>query len=185
MLPSDKQLRGEQIERYARHVLLPDIGGVGQVRLLRAEVAVEVGVDRAAEAVALAYLAAAGVGRLFLIGDTDGAVASLEVDHSILLGRADVGRVRSEALVARLNALNPEVLVSVARGGAPEQARRLAIPPESAMIAGGTDGIDVVLADALVAGGIAAARLITRIAGDKTASNDAAGAPAGKSVSRD
>ena len=47
-------LREDQIRRYGRHVLLPDVGGRGQERLLAARVVVELGPERAAEVAALA-----------------------------------------------------------------------------------------------------------------------------------
>jgi adenylyltransferase/sulfurtransferase len=154
-----------QIRRYARHILLSDMGGVGQERLLAAAVAVEVGADRPASVVALAYLAAAGVGRLRLTGDVDGLVSAREVRDAILLGTADVGRVRADALAARLGALNPDVVVE----RAPDRA--------AAGVEGSTDGSAEAwlrcepggdLAAALIAGGGAACRRIAAIARGQT-----------------
>jgi molybdopterin/thiamine biosynthesis adenylyltransferase len=153
-------LREDQIQRYARHVLLPDVGGRGQRRLLAAQVAVELGPGRAAEATALAYLAAAGVGRLLLTGDVDGPIADDEVAGSVLYGAADRGRPRGQAAAERIAALNPDV--EVVAGPAPAGALRLsdvlAAPDPSAL------GPGLALADALVRAGAAAALLLQRIA---------------------
>ena len=100
-----------QIQRYARHILLPDVGGVGQARLLAAACVVEVGPDRAAETGALAYLAAAGVGTIGLAGELDAAVTADEQRVQLIYTRADVGTPRGAALVARIAALNPDVRV--------------------------------------------------------------------------
>ena len=93
-----------QIRRYARHVLLPEVGGTGQERLLAAAV----GVDEAggAGAAAVLYLAAAGVGTLVV---TDPARVT-EGDRW-LYQRSDVGRPRLLALRDRVAALNPDVHV--------------------------------------------------------------------------
>jgi adenylyltransferase/sulfurtransferase len=148
-------LRDDQVRRYARHILLPEVGGVGQERLLAAEVAVDVAPPGAAAAVALAYLAAAGVGTLRLCGDTAGAVGADEAAGSILLGPADVGRPRGEAIAARLRALNPDVAISpVPEGGRPGGGG-----PAVLCIPAAKD-----VASALVAGGAAAAARIAAIA---------------------
>jgi hypothetical protein len=122
-------LREDQIERYARHILLPDVGGVGQKRLLAAVVVVELGPDPAAESVALAYLAAAGVGRLVLAGDADGAITDAEVRAGILLGAGDVSRPRIQAITDRIAALNPDVRVERAPAAGPEAS--IAASPEA------------------------------------------------------
>ena len=57
-------MRDEQVRRYARHVLLPDVGGLGQTALLVATVRVDA--NDAAGAVAATYLAAGGIGTLVI-----------------------------------------------------------------------------------------------------------------------
>ena len=163
-----KSLQPEQTRRYARHILLPDVGGIGQQRLLSAQVAVRVGIDASAQAVALAYLAAAGIGRIFLTGDTDGPVINAEVDQSIVLGREDVGKPRSEALIARLTAINPEVLVSVSVSGPPESATVLEVTPQATEDRSGLPIEATVVTSALVDGSAAAAKLIANIARGST-----------------
>ncbi len=102
-------LRDDQIRRYARHVLLPDVGGVGQRRLLEGAVVVDA-LDGAAEA-AVTYLAAAGVGTL-VVRDTATVAAP-----GFLFEAGDVGRPRLEAARARVAALNPDVRVVAAGEG--------------------------------------------------------------------
>jgi molybdopterin/thiamine biosynthesis adenylyltransferase len=154
-------LREDQIQRYARHVLLPDVGGRGQRRLLAAQVEVELGPGRAAEATALAYLAAAGVGRLFLTGDIEGPVADDEIAGSVLYGAADRGRPRGRAAAERIAALNPDVeVVAGQAAGALRLSDVLAAPDASALAL----GPGAALADGLVRAGAAASRLLMRIA---------------------
>ncbi len=106
-----------QIQRYARHVLLPDVGGRGQARLLDAVVAVEVGHGRGADIAAMAYMAAAGVGRIELVGDVDAPVTADEVATGILYAANDEGRPRAAALAERIGAINPDVEVTDADSG--------------------------------------------------------------------
>ncbi|HKE20357.1 MAG TPA: hypothetical protein VKB80_36030 [Kofleriaceae bacterium] len=165
-------LRDDQVRRYARHVLLPDVGGRGQARLLAAAVAVELGPGRAAEVTALAYLAAAGVGRIVLGGDLAGPIGDDEIATGVLYGAADRGRPRGQAARERIAALNPDVAVGEA-GDAPDEAAgalRLADELAPADPAAPVDPASLVLglggavADALVRGGQAAAALLLRIA---------------------
>jgi molybdopterin/thiamine biosynthesis adenylyltransferase len=147
-------LREDQIRRYARHVLLPDVGGRGQERLLAAGVAVELGTGRPAEVAALAYLAAAGIGRLILTGDATAPIGDADVAGGILYGPADRGRPAGQVARERIAALNPDVEVIV--GGAPGDALRLA------------DELDPVdgeaLPEALTRAGAAVARLLVGVA---------------------
>lgn len=149
-------LRDDQVRRYARHVLLPELGGRGQELLLAAAVAVEVGPGRAAEVAALTYLAAAGVGRIAVTGDARGALEPAEAASGILYGSADVGRPRIDAIRARIAALNPDVTVLEE---APADATLLAVDPGH-----GEVGDEDEVADALVRGGGAASQLVRAIA---------------------
>lgn len=149
-------LREDQIRRYARHVLLPDLGGRGQERLLAAGVAVELGPGRSAEVAALAYLAAAGVGRLILVGDVAGPLGDDDVAGGILYGVGDRGRPAGIAARDRIAALNPDVDVEIGSGEAPPDTLRLA--DELAPAPGEA------LAEALARAGAAVARVVAGIA---------------------
>ena len=62
-------MRDEQVQRYARHILLPDVGGLGQTALMVATARVELRESEPeAELVAATYLAAGGVGKIVLRG---------------------------------------------------------------------------------------------------------------------
>lgn len=100
-------MNDEQLLRYSRHVLLPEIDVAGQERLLGARVLV-VGVGGLGSPVAM-YLAASGVGTLILAdGDT---VDLSNLQRQIVHSTPDIGRPKVESARARLAALNPEVSV--------------------------------------------------------------------------
>jgi adenylyltransferase/sulfurtransferase len=98
-------LRDDQLDRYARHIVLREIGGEGQGRLLDSAVTV-VGAGGIGSP-ALQYLAAAGVGRLKVIDDD--AVSLDNLQRQILFGTADVGRPKVEVAGEALKRLNPDV----------------------------------------------------------------------------
>jgi len=91
--------------RYARQILLPELGEAGQARLGQARVLI-VGAGGLGSPVAL-YLAAAGVGRLGLV-DFD-AVDESNLQRQVIYGTTDVGRPKLAAAAARLRDLNPDV----------------------------------------------------------------------------
>lgn len=100
----------DEIERYARHLVLAEVGGPGQQRLKATRVAI-VGLGGVGGPAAL-YLAAAGIGGLTLIDDD--AVALSNLHRQIAFDTADLGRAKTEAAAARLAALNPHVAVTAA-----------------------------------------------------------------------
>ena len=100
----------DEIERYARHLVLAEIGGPGQQRLKAARVAI-VGLGGVGAPAAL-YLAAAGVGALRLIDHDEVALSNLQ--RQIAFAEADVGRPKVEAGAERLTALNPHVEIEAA-----------------------------------------------------------------------
>lgn len=95
----------DELERYARHLVLPDFGGRGQAALARARVAV-VGAGGLGSP-CLLYLAAAGVGRLTIIDDD--AVALSNLQRQVLFTTADQGALKAPRAAAHLHALNPHV----------------------------------------------------------------------------
>lgn len=100
-------LTAKERERYARHILLKEIGGPGQQKLKAATVAI-VGVGGLGAPAAL-YLAAAGVGRLRLIDDD--AVALSNLQRQVLYGTDDVGQAKVARAAAQLSALNSNVQI--------------------------------------------------------------------------
>jgi len=98
-------LGDDQLERYARHIILKEIGGAGQARLLGAHVAV-IGAGGIGSP-AILYLAAAGVGTIRVIDDDVVALSNLQ--RQILFGTADVGAPKAEAAMAAVARINPDV----------------------------------------------------------------------------
>jgi sulfur-carrier protein adenylyltransferase/sulfurtransferase len=100
-------LSAREVERYARHVLIPDLGMEGQRRLKNARVLV-VGAGGLGSP-ALMYLAAAGVGT---IGVVDADVVELSnLQRQVVHGVADIGRMKSESAAETLESVNPLVRV--------------------------------------------------------------------------
>ena len=103
----DKPLTTEQIQRYSRHFLLPQVGEKGQRKLLRSKVLL-IGAGGLGSPTAL-YLAAAGVGTLGLM---DGDVVDVSnLQRQILHTTASVGRPKVESGMEAIRALNPDVNV--------------------------------------------------------------------------
>ena len=95
----------DEVERYARHLVLREVGGPGQQRLKAARVLI-VGAGGLGAPAAL-YLAAAGVGTLVLADPDRVEVSNLQ--RQVIYTRDDVGRCKVEAAADRLKALNPHV----------------------------------------------------------------------------
>jgi adenylyltransferase/sulfurtransferase len=95
------------LRRYSRHLLIPEVGLEGQQKLARSRVLV-VGAGGLGSPV-LAYLAAAGVGRLIVVDDD--AVDLTNLQRQILYDTADVGAPKAARAAERLRALNPQIAV--------------------------------------------------------------------------
>lgn len=100
-------LTGEEIERYARHLVLREVGGPGQLKLRKARVLV-VGAGGLG-APLLYYLAAAGVGTLGVVDDDEVALSNLQ--RQVIHGAADVGRRKTDSARDAIRRLNPHVAV--------------------------------------------------------------------------
>ncbi len=100
-------LREDQIERYSRQIILPNIGGKGQEKLLNAKVLV-IGAGGLGSPASL-YLAAAGIGTLGIV-DSD-AVELNNLQRQILHSTKTVGRQKADSAKERIGELNPDVNV--------------------------------------------------------------------------
>ena len=100
-------LHPDEIERYARHLVLPEIGGPGQQALKRARVLV-IGAGGLG-APLLQYLAAAGVGHIGIVDDDVVSLSNLQ--RQTIYGVADVGARKAVAAASFVKRLNPHVQV--------------------------------------------------------------------------
>lgn len=102
-------LTPQQLERYARHIMLRELGGPGQQRLLNAHVAI-VGLGALGGPAAL-NLAAAGLGKLTLIDDDEVSLSNLQ--RQTLFRTDDIGRPKTEIASRELQALNRDCQVVI------------------------------------------------------------------------
>src|SRR6185295_13546017 len=100
-------LSDDEVERYARHIVLREVGGTGQAKLRKARVLV-VGAGGLGSP-ALLYLAAAGVGTIGVV-DFD-TVSLSNLQRQIAHATADVGRLKTESAHDTIKAINPGVVV--------------------------------------------------------------------------
>jgi adenylyltransferase/sulfurtransferase len=101
-------LTADEIERYARHIVLREVGGPGQARLKRARVLV-VGAGGLGAPVLL-YLAAAGVGTLGVVDDDKVALSNLQ--RQVIHGTPDLAAPKVESAARAILRLNPHVAVN-------------------------------------------------------------------------
>src|SRR6267154_1036014 len=98
-------LSQQEVARYSRHLIMPEVGMDGQKRLKAARVLL-IGAGGLGSPLGL-YLAAAGVGRLGIV-DFD-VVDFSNLHRQILHGTSDVGRPKLQSAKEKLHAINPEV----------------------------------------------------------------------------
>lgn len=104
-------LTDAELDRYARHIVLKEIGGTGQVKLQRARVTV-IGAGGIG-CPAIQYLAAAGVGQIAVIDDDVVTLSNLQ--RQVLFGTGDVGRPKTEVAAEAAERINPHVSVRQCR----------------------------------------------------------------------
>ena len=112
----------DRLDRFARHIVLPEVGGAGQVALSKAHV-VLIGCGGIGSP-ALQYLAAAGIGTLTLVDDD--VVDASNLQRQTIFTEADIGRPKAEAAAAWLARFDPQIearAVTVRVGG--ESAARV------------------------------------------------------------
>src|SRR5712691_2786544 len=131
---SEPKLSKEEILRYSRHLIMPEVGMEGQLKLKQAKVLC-IGTGGLGAPLGL-YLAAAGVGRLGLV-DFD-VVDFTNLQRQVTFGTTDVGRPKIEAARERLSNLNPEIQI-VTHETKLTSENALEILREYDLIADGTD----------------------------------------------
>ena len=99
------RLTTDQIERYSRQIMVPDLGGKAQMRLREARVLV-IGAGGLGSPAAF-YLAAAGIGTLGIVDPDKVELSNLQ--RQILHATADIGRQKVDSAKATLTELNPDV----------------------------------------------------------------------------
>lgn len=124
-----------QIERYARHIILREVGGAGQAKLLASSV-LAVGAGGLGSPL-LMYLAAAGVGRIGVIDDDRVALSNLQ--RQVLHFTSDIDRLKTESALEKLSAINPDVKVETHAERLTE-ANALDLFRRYDLIADGSDG---------------------------------------------
>src|SRR6202162_1894328 len=100
-------LSNEEILRYSRHLIMPEVGMEGQLKLKNAKVLL-IGTGGLGAPLGL-YLAAAGIGRLGLV-DFD-VVDFTNLQRQVTFGSGDVGKPKTEAARARLSSLNTDIQI--------------------------------------------------------------------------
>ena len=106
--PAAASLTNEEILRYSRHLIMPEVGMEGQLKLKSARVLL-IGTGGLGAPLGL-YLTAAGVGHIGLV-DFD-VVDFTNLQRQVTFGTSDVGKPKTEAASARLTNLNPDVKIS-------------------------------------------------------------------------
>ena len=112
----------DEVERYARHLVLREIGGPGQQALKAARVLM-IGAGGLGAPAAL-YLAAAGVGHLAIVDPDTVSLSNLQ--RQVLYGMADIDKIKVDVAARRLHRVNPHVTVEpIARGLTADNAAAL------------------------------------------------------------
>ena len=116
------ELKDDAQRRYARHIVLPEIGEAGQSRLLAARVLV-IGAGGLGSC-AIAYLAAAGIGKIGIVEPDRVELSNLQ--RQILFETADIGRSKATSARDRVQEVNPDCVVEIFEERlTPENANKL------------------------------------------------------------
>jgi len=102
-------LEREELERYARHIVLHEVGGPGQAKLKAARVLV-IGAGGLGAPVLL-YLAAAGLGTLGVVDDDKVSLSNLQ--RQVIFNNSDIGKPKAERAGAAIAGLNPNVKAEI------------------------------------------------------------------------
>ena len=105
--PSRRPLSDQQLERYARHIVLREVGGAGQAKLSAAKVLV-IGAGGLGSPLIL-YLAAAGVGTIGIV-DFD-TVSLSNLQRQIAHGTGDIGRLKTQSASDTARGINPDIRI--------------------------------------------------------------------------
>jgi molybdopterin-synthase adenylyltransferase len=135
-LASDPQLSPDETRRYARHLVLKGMGGGGQQKLKAARIAV-VGAGGLGSP-AIAYLAAAGIGRLALIDPDEVSLSNLQ--RQIIHQEAAVGRNKADSAADFVRALNPHVVLDLVPSALTRE-NALSILKDFDIVLDGTDNL--------------------------------------------
>jgi len=127
-------LNSDELERYARHIVLREVGGPGQAALKRARVLV-IGAGGLGAPVLL-YLAAAGVGTLGIIDDDTVALSNLQ--RQVIHGTPEIGDAKVASAAAAIARLNPHVGVET-HGVRLDADNALALIGQYDLVADGSD----------------------------------------------
>lgn len=126
-------LSDQELERYARHIVLKEIGGAGQMRLKAARVLV-IGAGGIGSP-AIQYLAAAGVGKIGIVDDDRVDLSNLQ--RQTLFADDDIGKLKIDAAKARAHAINPHVEVHAVHERI--EARNVEMVADHDVVLDGTD----------------------------------------------
>lgn len=132
----DDDFSDDELRRYARHIVLPEIGGTGQLALRRTRVLI-VGLGGLGGPLAL-YLAAAGIGTLGLVDDDRVDLSNLQ--RQVLFDGEQLGRTKLDAAVARLERLDPGLRI-VRHAVRLDNANAAAIVAGYDLVADGSDNL--------------------------------------------
>ena len=131
------EFTNEQLQRYARHIILPEVGGIGQEKLLSAKVLV-IGAGGLG-APLLLYLAAAGVGILGVIDDDEVDLSNLQ--RQVIHGTQNIGMPKVDSAKISISKINPNVVLNPHHSRLTEQ-NILSLISDYDVIADGSDNFE-------------------------------------------